>query len=133
VTDESGQSALGKQNAIKWSDGDGQDGPRPRNTLPIASLACGVFAILVMLVLSQVVLGILFGVIAIVLAIFGLRAVRRGVADRRSWALTGLITGVLAILISAVLLILSYRVYSDCRDKIGHKPSTSELKNCSKN
>lgn len=118
---------------LSWSEGGPEDRPKPRNAMPIAATVFGVVAILALLVVSQVVLGILFGVIAVVLGILGLRQVRRGVADRRALALTGIITGALAVVLSVVLLILSYKVYKNCEHKIGHKPSVSELKGCGKN
>jgi uncharacterized protein DUF4190 len=107
----------------------GRTGPA-RNGMPIAALSLGALALIAILLLKSLPIAVIMAVLAIVFGILGLRQVKRGVADRKGFALAGLILGAVGLVLSIVLLILSYRVYNDCKDKIGHSPSQKELTKC---
>ena len=101
-----------------------------RNGMPIASLTTGALSLIAILLLKSLPIAIVLAVVAVVLGIIGIRQVKKGIADRRGFALAGLILGAVGIILSVVLLILSYRVYNDCKHKIGHSPSQKELTQC---
>lgn len=92
--------------------------PRPMaNGLGIAALVIGVVA----LPFSLLVVGGLFGVLAIILGFVGRGRVKRGEADNPGVALAGILTGLLAVLISVVLvLVLVVFATSDTGRKIRH-------------
>lgn len=101
-----------------------------RNGMPIAALSLGALSLVSILILKSLPIAIVLAVVAVVLGIVALRQVKKGIADRRGFALAGLILGAVGIVLSVVLLILSYRVYNDCKHKIGHSPSQKELTQC---
>lgn len=101
-----------------------------RNGMPIASLTTGALSLIAILLLKSLPIAIVLAVVAVVLGIIGLRQVKKGISDRRGFALAGLILGAVGIILSVVLLILSYRVYNDCKHQIGHSPSQKELTKC---
>jgi hypothetical protein len=101
-----------------------------RNGMTIAALSLGALSLIAILLLKSLPIAVLMAVLAIVFGIIGLRQVKRGIADRKGFALSGLILGGIGLVLSVVLLILSYRVYNDCKDKIGHSPSQKELTKC---
>jgi predicted PurR-regulated permease PerM len=107
----------------------GRVGPA-RNGMPIAALILGVISIIAILLLKSLPIAVLMAVLAIALGIIGLRQVKRGITDKRGFALAGLILGIVGLVLSVVLLVLSYRVYNDCKHKIGHSPSQKELTAC---
>ncbi len=71
----------------------------PRNGLGIAALVLGVLALLS----GFFIIGGLFGLVAIVLGIIGARRAKRGEATNRGMAITGIILGVVGVLIAAVV------------------------------
>jgi len=110
-------------------DGPARVGPA-RNGMPIAALSLGALSLVSILILKSLPIAIVLAVVATVLGILALRQVKKGIADKRGFALAGLILGAVGIVLSVVLLILSYRVYNDCKTKIGHSPSQKELTQC---
>ena len=74
--------------------------PRPSSGLAVAALVVGIIGVLT----SFVVLGGVLGIVALVLGIIGLGKARRGLASGRGMAITGIVLGVLAILIAAAAL-----------------------------
>lgn len=119
---------------MSWPDDD-KSGERPpaRNGLTMAAMLLGLLSIVSILLLKSLILGVIAGLLGLIFGILGLRQVKRGIADRRGFALTGVVAGALGLIISVVLLILSYRVYNDCKHKLGHAPSSKELTRCVKN
>lgn len=101
-----------------------------RNGMPIASLTTGALSLISILLLKSLPIAIVLAVVAVVVGFIGMRQVKKGIADRRGFALAGMIMGAVGIVLSVVLLILSYRVYNDCKHKIGHSPSQKELTQC---
>lgn len=123
----------GSKGGMSWPD-DRTSGDRPpaRNGLTVAAMLLGVLSIVGIVLLKSLILGVIAGLLGLIFGIIGLRQVKRGVADRRGFALTGVVAGALGLVISVVLLVLSYRVYNDCKHKIGHAPSSKELTQCVK-
>jgi membrane-bound ClpP family serine protease len=70
-----------------------------RNGIGVAALVIGVVALVLVLLLLFSPLGALLGLIAVVLGIIGLVRANRGEADNRGQAVTGLVTGGLALLL----------------------------------
>lgn len=82
----------------------GQGAPMgaPRNGFGIAALVLGILAI----VLSwSAVGGILFGVLAIIFAILGMRRASRGVATNKGMSISGLVTGIVGLIIGIIVAI----------------------------
>jgi predicted PurR-regulated permease PerM len=132
VTDDRSESPKTETEMPAWP----QEGPAAnrvgaaRNGMPVAALTTGILSLIAILLLKSLPIAVLLAVVSIALGIMGLRQVKRGIADRRGFALAGLILGVVGLILSVVLLILSYRVYNDCKHKIGHSPSQKELTTC---
>ena len=76
-----------------------------RNGVGVAALVIGVVALVLVVLLLFSPLGVLLGLIAVVLGIIGLVRANRGEADNRGQAVTGLVTGGLALLLGIVFTI----------------------------
>ena len=76
-----------------------------RNGIGVAALVFGVVALVLVILLLFSPLGALLGLIAVVLGIIGLVRANRGEADNRGQAVTGLVTGGLALLLGIVFTI----------------------------
>jgi hypothetical protein len=77
---------------------------RPRrNGMGTAALVVGVVALTLVVLILFAPLGVLAGLVAVVLGILGLSRANRGEADNRGQAVTGLVTGGLAVLIGLFL------------------------------
>ena len=76
-----------------------------RNGIGVAALVIGVVALVLVLLLLFSPLGVLLGLVAVVLGIVGLVRANRGEADNRGQAVTGLVTGGLALLLGIVFTI----------------------------
>ena len=76
-----------------------------RNGMGVAALVIGVVALVLVLLLLFSPLGAFLGLVAVVLGIVGLVRANRGQADNRGQAVTGLVTGGLALLLGIVFTI----------------------------
>jgi hypothetical protein len=77
-----------------------QAGTRPRrNGMGTTALVIGVVALTLVLLLLFSPLGALLGLVAVLFGILGLMRVNRGEADNRGQAVTGLVTGGIALLL----------------------------------
>jgi hypothetical protein len=76
-----------------------------RNGVGVAALVIGVVALVLVVLLLFSPLGAFLGLVAVVLGIVGLARANRGEADNRGQAVTGLVTGGLALLIGIVVTI----------------------------
>lgn len=80
-------------------------GPSPagrRNGFGIAALVLGVLSLFGVL---TVLFGVLLGVLAVVFGLLGRRRAQRGEADNGGMALAGLISGVIALLLSVAIVV----------------------------
>jgi hypothetical protein len=93
--------APGHGQAQGYGQGDPYGSPAPRNGLGLAALVVGILSIVLGLVPVFGVLGFL-GVVAVILGIVGLSRVRKGLATNRGAALTGLVLGVLSVVLALV-------------------------------
>lgn len=82
-------------------DATGAPAPAPRNGLGLAALILGVIAILT----CWVVIGGVFGLLAIVLGVLGAGRARRGRATNRGVAITGIVTGAIGLVLSIVIVV----------------------------
>lgn len=80
--------------------GFGGPGGSPKNGFGIAALVLGILAVLTSF---TVVVGVLLGLLAIVFGVLGRGKVKKGLADNGGLALTGLLLGVLGLVISIVI------------------------------
>jgi hypothetical protein len=97
-----------------------------RNGIGVAALVIGVVALVLVLLLLFSPLGALLGLVAVVLGIVGLVRANRGEADNRGQAVTGLVTGGLALLLGIFFTISvgtwfathtnDFRRFGDCMD-----------------
>jgi MFS superfamily sulfate permease-like transporter len=100
---------------------------RPRNGTGVAALVVGIVALVLAVLLVFAPLAALLGLIALILGIVGLSQVSRGVADNRGQAVTGLVTGAIALVIGIVLTVTAgtffathandFRRLGDCMSK----------------
>lgn len=101
-----------------WQPGGPAGYPRPMaNGLGVAALVIGVIA----LPFSLLVVGGLFGVLAIILGFLARGRVKRGEANNPGVALAGILTGGLAVLIAiALVLVLAFVLTSPTGRKLRH-------------
>jgi membrane-bound ClpP family serine protease len=88
----------------------GQTGPatqpylfKPRNGAGVAALVLGLLGLVLVLLVLLAPLGALLGLLAVVFGIMGISRAGRGEATNRGQAVTGLIAGVLALVLGVVL------------------------------
>jgi predicted PurR-regulated permease PerM len=116
-----------------WPEDDTADRPPPRNGMPLAAMLLGVVSLAGVFLFRSVFISVIAGLLGLVFGILAFRQVKRGIADKRGFAIAGIVLGALGLVVSVVLLVLSYHLYSDCKTKLGHSPSQSELTQCVKN
>ncbi len=115
-----------------WPEEQTADRPPPRNGQPIGALLLGLVSLAGVFLFRSVFISVIAGLLAVVFGVLALRQVKRGIADKRGFAIGGIVLGGLGLVVSVVLLVLSYHLYNDCKNKIGHAPSQSELTQCVK-
>ncbi|MDQ4118844.1 MAG: DUF4190 domain-containing protein, partial [Actinomycetota bacterium] len=79
----------------------GAPAPAPRNGLGVAALILGVIAILT----CWIVIGGVFGLLAIVLGVLGAGRARRGRATNRGVSIAGVVTGAIGLVLSIVIVV----------------------------
>jgi len=108
----------------------GYDGrPAPKNGMGIAALVLGVLALLT----GFFIIGGLFGLVAIVLGIIGSRRAKRGLATNRGMAITGVILGVIGVLLTVAVLAFGAFVGSqvqDCTQLAASGASEEQIQQC---
>ncbi|MBC3192427.1 DUF4190 domain-containing protein [Pseudonocardia sp. C8] len=82
--------------------------PRPRNGVGTTALVLGILGILTCWLL----IGALFGLIAVALGIIGIARVSKGIATNRGVAISGLVLGVLSVLATVALVVFAWGVFS---------------------
>lgn len=87
---------------------------RPRNGMGTAALVLGIIGFL----LAIVVVGGLLGIVAVVLGVVALGRVRRGEATNRGVAVAGIVTGALAIVVAALIVVVGAAFWSENEDEI---------------
>jgi hypothetical protein len=103
--------------------------PPRRSGTAIAALVFGVLAIPLALTIYP---GVLAGLVALILGLVGLVTTRHGRATGRGMAVAGLITGLVGLVFAVSLLAYGLKTYRDCEDRIGHRPTADELRECSR-
>lgn len=109
----------------------GQQPTNPKNGLGIAAMVLGILAMLTILTVFG---GILFGLIAVVLGFVARGKVKKGEATNGAVALSGIITGGLALLLSIGLIIFgvsllnsdSFNNLQDCLNDAGNDTAAQE-------
>ncbi len=87
----------------------GQPPPQTSNGVGIAALVVGIVALLISWIPF---LGLLLAIVALVLGIIGIRKASRGQATNKGMAITGVVTGGLALLIGAFFTIGTIALFS---------------------
>jgi membrane-bound ClpP family serine protease len=84
----------------------GYPAARPRrNGMGTASLILGIVAVVLVVLIFFSPLGALLGLLAVIFGIVGIMRVNRGEADNRAQAVTGLVTGAVALVVGLFLAI----------------------------
>jgi hypothetical protein len=104
-------------------------GPVRRSGVAVAAVVLGVLAIPLAL---TVYLGALTGLLALLLGLIGLFRTRRGRATGRGMAVAGLIAGLVGLVLAVSLGVYGMRTYRDCETRLGHSPSSDELRDCTR-
>lgn len=105
----------------------GYGAPRPRNGLAIASLVLGIAGVVTCWLTFP---GIILGILAVIFGGVGLARARNDRVSNKGMAIAGLTTGVIAIIVGAVLLVYAIQVASDCLDQYGPNATDQELEQC---
>jgi hypothetical protein len=92
-----------------------------------AALVLGILAIPFGLLVYP---GVLLGAAAVIVGALGLVTTRRDRALGRTRAGVGLVAGLVALTIALSLGWQGLRTFRDCQDRLGHRPSHSELQTC---
>jgi hypothetical protein len=74
--------------------------------------------------------GVVLGAVAVVCGALGLVATRRDRALGRARAGVGLVAGLVALTIALSLGWQGLRTVRDCEDRLGHRPSHTEIQTC---
>jgi hypothetical protein len=114
----------------RWVSGEPADdpvGPVRRSGVAVAALVVGVLAIPLAL---TVYLGVLTGLLAALLGLIGLLRTRAGRAAGRGMAVAGIVAGLVGLVLAVALGVYGMRTYRDCKAKLGHPPSSAELRDC---
>jgi hypothetical protein len=127
------RSVSDERDRPSWPEEQAADRPPPRNGMPIGALLLGVVSLAGVFLFRSVFISVIAGLLGVVFGILALRQVKRGIADRRRFAISGIVLGGLGLVVSVVLLIVSYHLYNDCKDKLGHAPNQKELTQCVNN
>lgn len=101
--------------------------PTARNGLAITSMVLGILGLVTCWLTFP---GIILGILAI---IFGGIGIARGRSDRvsnKGMAIAGLITGLIAVIVGSVLLVLAIQISNDCRQQYGDNITETELQQC---
>ncbi|MGQ7351530.1 DUF4190 domain-containing protein [Quadrisphaera oryzae] len=80
----------------------GYDRPAPKNGVGLAALILGILGLVGILVFG---LGGLLGLVAVILGFIGVRRVKRGEATNRGAAITGIVLGLISVVLGIVVLI----------------------------
>jgi membrane-bound ClpP family serine protease len=78
---------------------------RPRNGMGTAAMVLGILGLVLVVLIFFSPLGALLGLLAVIFGIVGILRANRGEADNRGQALTGLVTGAVALLVGLLLTI----------------------------
>jgi Protein of unknown function (DUF2510) len=102
---------------------------RPGNGVAVAAMVCGIASVVIGWIPFVVLIGLAAAIVAIVLGIVGLRRSRTSGAGS-GFALTGLITGSVGVLASAVGIVLSVVVIRELNAFLDPGPVDGELTEC---
>ena len=125
-----GQQHPGQQGWQNAPAGYDQGAPAKSNGLGIAALVLGILSIPAAFFVG---IGIVFGLLAIIFGIIGLRRVKARRADNKGMAIAGLITGVIGALLSIVvigLLVFVTNTTEDCRNEFNSTGDQAQFDQC---
>ena len=102
----------------------------PRNGAGTTALILGILALLFTVTVVFFLLGLLLALIAIAFAMVGRSRVKRGVATNRGAATTGMVLGVLSVILALVLGVIGALSFQQVRECIDPGMSQSEIRQC---
>lgn len=107
----------------------GYDRPAPKNGVGIAALVLGILAVLT----GFFVIGGLLGLVAVVLGFIGSGRAKRGLATNRGMAITGIVLGLVGIVIAVAVIAFGAFVGSqvqDCTQLAAQGASEEQVQQC---
>ncbi|TNM64576.1 DUF4190 domain-containing protein [Streptomyces sp. NP160] len=110
---QQGYPAAPQQGYPAYAGQGGYDRPAPKNGVGLAALIIGILALLLSFTVFG---GIILGLVAIVLGIIGARRVKRGLATNRGASITGVVLGVLGLMVSIAFIALGAFFFSQTAD-----------------
>ena len=122
-----GHPQQGYQNAPAGYD---QGAPAKSNGLGVAALVLGILSIPAAFFVG---IGLVFGLLAIIFGIIGLRRVKARRADNKGMAIAGLVTGIVGALLSIVviaLLVFVTNTTEDCRNEFNSTGDQAQFDRC---
>lgn len=111
-----------------YSGGGGAVPPPARNGMAIAGLVLGILSV-PLSVLGVV--GLVLAILAIIFSVIALVRANRG-APRKRLAVAGLALGIIGVIAAAVFIVLGVKQLQRCQDKLGHRPTPTELRQCAR-
>jgi hypothetical protein len=101
-----------------------------RNGIAIASLVCGIIAVLIAWIPLVVIVGIVLAILALTFGVAGLRR-SRAVGRGRGQAITGLVTGGLALALAVVGIVLTVLLWREVGDFLEPGAHDATVTSCS--
>jgi membrane-bound ClpP family serine protease len=107
----------------------GSQTARPRNGMGTAAMVLGILGLVLVVLIFFSPLGAVLGLLAVAFGVVGLLRANRGEADNRGQAVTGLVTGAVALVVGLLLTIgigtffaanvNEFRQFGRCMDRAG--------------
>jgi hypothetical protein len=104
-------------------------GPPRRSRAAVTALVLGVLAIPLCF---TVYVGALLGLAGLVVGICALTITRRRELTGRGMAVAGTVCALLGLAMSVALGAYGIKTYRDCQDRLGHKPTIAEVRDCTR-
>jgi hypothetical protein len=104
-------------------------GPPRRSRTAVTALVLGVLAIPLFF---TVYIGALVGLLGLVLGLVALGITRGGRVGGRAMAVAGTVCALIGLVMSVALGIYGIKTYRDCQQRLGHKPTIAEVRDCTR-
>jgi len=101
--------------------------PARRSGVALAALVLGVLSIPLAVPVYP---GVLTGLLGVLLGLIGLFHTRGGRVSGRGMAVGGIVAGLFGLSLAASLWVYGMKTFRDCEARIGHRPSSGELRDC---
>jgi hypothetical protein len=118
--------------APRWEPAAGPRGPAApprRSRTAVTALVVGVLAIPLFF---TVYIGALIGLVGLVLGLVALAITRGGRFGGRAMAVAGTVCALIGLVMSVALGLYGIKTYRDCQQRLGHKPTIAEVRDCTR-